>query len=80
MPAIVWYIIVLVLSVIISYLLAPSMSQQQGQTAGELQAATVDSSSPVPVLFGTRRIDASNCVWYGDVSATPITKCEGGKK
>jgi hypothetical protein len=78
MPAVVWYIIVLIASVVISYLLAPSLSQK-GPTAGELQAAMVDSSNPVPVLFGTRRIDASNCVWYGDVSTTEIKSCSGKK-
>lgn len=46
---------------------------------GELSAPVVDSSSPVPVLFGTRLMNYPNCVWYGDVGTTPI-KSKGGKK
>lgn len=45
----------------------------------DVEASTVDASSPVPVLFGSRKMTA-NCVWWGDVGTTPIQTKSGGKK
>lgn len=64
---------------IVSYLLTPK-AQTQTQTPGEVEATTVDSSSPVPVLFGTRLLTGANCIWYGDIGTTPIKSSGGGKK
>lgn len=73
-----WEIVAWVGLTILSYLLRPKAASQN-ITPGELEGTTVDASSPVPVLFGTRLLTSANCVWYGDVSTTPIVKC-GGKK
>lgn len=73
-----WQLVVWIGLQIISYLLRPK-SSQSSITPGELESTTVDASSPVPVLFGTRLISTPNCVWYGDIGTTPIVKC-GGKK
>lgn len=75
-----WSIVVWVALTVISYLLRPKGKTQTNVTPGEVSATTVDSSSPVPVLFGTRLISGANCIWYGDVGTTPIRKCNGGKK
>jgi len=61
-----------------SYLLRPKPSTFTN-APGTVEGTTVDSSSPVPVLFGTRKITKTNCVWYGDIMTTPIVSC-GGKK
>jgi hypothetical protein len=67
---------------VVSYFLFRPKGQEQAQvTPGELETTTVDASSPVPVLFGTRLISTANCVWYGDVATTAIRNCsKGGKK
>ena len=76
-----WQFVVWVVLQIISYLLMPKGSSS-GSTPdpGETSGPTVDSSSPVPVLFGTRLMKQPNCVWYGDVGTTPIKQCGGGGK
>jgi len=76
-----WNIIIWIgLSVLSYFLFRPQQQQQDNPTPGEVSGTTVDSSSPVPVLFGTRLIKTPNCVWYGDVGTTPIIKCGEGKK
>lgn len=66
---------------ILSALLGPTTkSSTTDATAGEVEGTTVDASSPVPVLFGTRLMAQANCVWYGDIGTTPIKSCSGGKK
>jgi len=71
-------IVVWVVLMVASYLLRPKPATFSS-APGEVEGTTVDSSSPVPVLFGTRKITKTNCVWYGDVATTPIVSC-GGKK
>ncbi|ADW16373.1 hypothetical protein Despr_0184 [Desulfobulbus propionicus DSM 2032] len=75
-----WQYVVLAVLVVASYLLRPKPYTQVTPTPGDVETTTVDSSSPVPVLFGTRLISKTNCVWYGDIKTTPIESCGGGKK
>lgn len=75
-----WQLVVWIGLQIVSALLFRPKVNQTNVTPGEVEATVVDSSGPVPVLFGTRRIDTPNCVWYGDVGTTPIRTCSGGKK
>ena len=76
-----WFQVALfVVSVIVSILLAPKATKQSAPTPGEFDATTVDASSPVPVLFGTRLISSANLVWYGDVKTTEIMSESGGGK
>lgn len=77
-----WQLVVWIgLQIISAYLsMQKSGGNQTSVTPGEMEATVVDSSGPVPVLFGTRRIDTTNCVWYGDIGTTPIVTCSGGKK
>jgi len=75
-----WQIVVWIGLQIVSYLLTPRASTQSSITPGEVEATTVDSSGPVPVLFGTRLISTPNCVWFGDIGTTSIKTCSGGKK
>jgi hypothetical protein len=75
-----WQLVVFVGLMALSYILRPKATAQVTPEPGNLEGTTVDSSSPVPVLFGTREISKTNCVWYGDVGTTPIQSCGGGKK
>lgn len=76
-----WQLVVWIgLQIISSLLFRPKGAPQTTVTPGEVEGTTVDASSPVPVLFGTRLMATPNCVWYGDVGTTAIVKCGGGKK
>ena len=76
-----WQLVVWIgLQIVSALLFRPKTNNQTNVTPGELEATTVDSSGPVPVLFGTRLISTANCVWYGDIGTTPIKSCSGGKK
>lgn len=75
-----WQIVAFVALTVLSYILRPKTQAQAVQQPGELDGTTVDSSSPVPVLFGTRLLSKTNCVWYGDVGTTAIKSSGGGKK
>jgi hypothetical protein len=75
------YIAVMVVSVILSLVLAPKPKQQDA-SAADLQgidAPTAEEGRPIPVLFGTRDIKNQNVVWYGDFGTQAVQK-KGGKK
>lgn len=59
--------------------LSMSKSNQVTKKPGEVDGTTIDSASPVPILFGTRLMIGANLAWYGHVKTEPIVK-EGGKK
>lgn len=73
-----WTVVVWLALMVISALMTKS-PKTVSQKPGEFDATTVDSSSPVPVLFGTRLMSNPNLVWYGDVRTKAI-KTKGGKK
>ena len=75
-----WMIVIWVALMVVSYLLRPKPATPTSPDPGEAKATVVDAASPVPVLFGTRKLTSANCVWYGDVGTTPIISCGGGKK
>ena len=56
-----WPMVVLwVVTIVASYLLRPKPATPITPTPGEVDTTVVDSSSPVPVLFGTRLINVAN--------------------
>jgi len=75
-----WLMIAWVVLSVVSYLLRPKAAAPVTPEAGEVTGTTVDAASSVPVLFGTRKMNQPNCVWYGDIGTTPIIACSGGKK
>lgn len=72
-------IVLFVAMMVLSYVTRPKSQAPVTPQPGNVEGTTVDSSSPVPVLFGTRLLTKTNCVWYGDVGTTPIISCGGGK-
>ena len=73
------YIIMMVASMVISYALRPKPPEMQAATLDEFTAPTAEEGKSIPVLFGTRDVQAPNVVWYGDMAARAIKK-KGGKK
>lgn len=74
-----WQIIAYIGMQVLSYLLTPKTTTST-TSASDMEATSVDSASPVPVLFGTRLMTQTNCVWYGDIKTTAIKSDSGGKK
>ena len=75
-----WMVVAWVALTVVSYLLRPEPTPPVTPAPGNVETTTVDSTSNVPILFGTRKMTKANCVWYGDVGTTPIVTCSGGKK
>ena len=66
---------------IISYALRPKpvIQTPTPATIDEFDAPTAEDGREIPVLFGTREIEGSNVVWYGDLRTEEI-KQDVGKK
>lgn len=74
------YVIYAVISLVISFALAKKPQNMQAPPVmGDIKAPTAEEGREIPVLFGTRDIEAPNVVWYGDLRTTPV-KSKGGKK
>lgn len=72
-----WFAVVFVLAAVIF-----TMSQSQETPppgVGEVTTTTAEVGREIPVLFGKKRIESANVVWYGHVKVKPI-KTKGGKK
>ena len=71
-------LILFVVSIIISYALAPKPVAPRPAALEDFNAPTAEEVRPIPVIFGTVWIRGPNCLWYGDLRSTPI-KVKGGK-
>lgn len=69
-------------STVLSALLAPKPKLKDAQPAqiGDKDIPMASADAPIPVVFGTRVVSQPNVVWWGDVRADAIRKCDGGKK
>ena len=74
-----WYVAVLVVSHVVSHLLAPKPDQPKAAGLQDIQAPTADENRPIPVLFGSKLIKGPNVVWYGHLRVQAVKK-RGGKK
>ena len=64
-----WQLALLVIFTIISYLLAPK-PKVENPTVEDMENPTADAGRPVPVVFGTMRVDGLNVLWFGDKEYT----------
>ena len=74
-----WYVAVFIVSLVVSYAISPKPESQPPPGLGDVKAPIAKEGVEIPVLFGTRRLDGPNVVWYGNVKAVAIMK-KGGKK
>lgn len=74
--AIGWAIVKIVISVAISYLLAPKPDPTEPTAAGldQFDFPTAQVGRPFPVLFGSKNIVSQNVVWYGDLGIEEVTE------
>jgi len=75
----VYYLIVLVVSSLISYALAPKPPKPKPAALEDFDIPAAEQGRPVPVIFGTMQVTGPNVLWYGDLRTTAI-KEKGGKK
>jgi len=75
----VWYLVVIVVSTLISAALAPRPPKPKPAQLADVDAPTAEEGRPIPVVFGTVLVKSPNVVWYGDMRTTPIV-AKGGKK
>jgi drug/metabolite transporter (DMT)-like permease len=72
------YLIVLVVSALISVALAPKPPNQKPADLADIDAPTAEEGKPIPVVFGTVMLSGPNVLWYGALRTTPI-KADSGK-
>lgn len=68
-----------VVSLVVSYALAPKPQSRPPAGLGDFQVPTAEAGREIPVLFGTRDIKGPNVVWYGHLRSVAVKK-SGGKK
>lgn len=79
MDPITWiYIIIMVLSIVISIALAPKPKNAKPPALADFDVPTAEDGREVVDFGGTVWIDDPNVLWYGDLSTTPI-KVSSGK-
>ena len=75
-----WFLVaVFIGALLLSYALMPKPQTAPPPGLNEITAPTAEVGREIPVLFGTRDLNAPNVVWYGDIRLVPIKK-KGGKK
>lgn len=71
--------VIFVIALVVAYTMQPKPETRPPAGLDEIQAPTAEVGREIPVLFGTRKMDGPNVVWYGDLRTVPI-KSNGGKK
>lgn len=74
-----WFVALFVVSFVVAYATAPKPQSQKPAGLGDINVPTAEEGREIPVLFGTRDLNAPNVVWYGDLKTVAI-KSKGGKK
>lgn len=67
-------LIILVVSMVISAMLAPKPPEPRAAAIGDFDIPTADQDRAIPVIFGRVWVTGPNVVWYGDLKSTPIKK------
>lgn len=66
-------------ALVVAYTMAPKPETRPPAGLDEIQAPTAEVGREIPVLFGRRKLEGPNVVWYGHLRAVAIKK-KGGKK
>ena len=72
-------IVIAVVSLVLSAMLAPKPQNPKPGGLGDIKVPQAKEGGSIPVLFGTRDIEAPNVVWYGNLKTVAV-KSKGGKK
>ncbi|QDH70838.1 hypothetical protein [Marilutibacter alkalisoli] len=74
-----YYIIMLVVSLAVSYAMRPKTQHAKPPALEDYSVPTVEEGRPVAKIYGTCWIDDPNVLWWGDVRHFPPIKASGGK-
>lgn len=74
-----WYLVVFAFALVVSYSMTPKPESRPPAGLDEIQAPTAEVGREIPVLFGRRKLEGPNVVWYGHLRTVAIKK-KGGKK
>ena len=74
-----WYLVVFIVALVVSYSMVPKPETRPPAGLDEIQAPTAEVGREIPVLFGRRKLEGPNVVWYGHLRTVAIKK-KGGKK
>lgn len=74
-----WYLVVYALALVVSYSMMPKPESRPPAGLGDFQVPTAEVGREIPVLFGRRKLEGPNVVWYGHLRTVAIKK-KGGKK
>ncbi len=72
--------IIFVDALVVAYTMAPKPETRPPAGLDEIQAPTAEVGREIPVLFGRRKLEGPNVVWYGHLRTVAIKKKKGGKK
>lgn len=67
-----YYLAVLIVSVYISYALAPKPPQPKPAVLADFDVPTAEEDREIPVIFGTVTVTGPNCIWYGNLRVEQI--------
>lgn len=70
---------IFVVALVVAYTMAPKPETRPPAGFDEIQAPTAEVGREIPVLFGRRKLEGPNVVWYGHLRTVAIKK-KGGKK
>lgn len=65
-------LLVMVVASLLTYALTPHAKPPAPDTLSDVNIPTIDSGTPVMVVFGDVWIDNWMVLWYGDLSSTAI--------
>lgn len=74
-----WYLAVFVLALVVSYSMVPKPESRPPAGINDFNVPTAEVGREIPVLFGRRKLEAPNVVWFGHLRTKPVKK-KGGKK
>ena len=69
-----WYVAVFIVALVLAYSMAPKPQTAKPAGIEDITTPTAEEGREISVLFGTRLIEGSNLVWYGDLRTEAIRK------
>lgn len=67
---------------IVSYAVLPKPKQPRPPETKDLEAPTTEAGRPIPVVFGSMKVQGLNTLWWGERSTVKLRakNTAGGKK
>lgn len=69
-----WFVAIFVVALVVAYSMRPKTQSTKPSGLEDITTPTAEDGREIPVLFGTRIIEGSNLVWYGDLKTEAIRK------